>query len=243
MASESFRRALRGYDPEEVDAALSKKQARVERLEREAKQLAQRVMEKERRLQEALARLGEEGEDSPGAIASLSRRLEEIHGQARQQATRIRMKALDDAVQMADRVSELARLRDDLGSRVFDLAGRAGIGPGHEADQAAAEEAPATPPAPRGGIYEGAVEVEVGPLNDFSQLAGFEDAAAKVDGADEIKVRRFSGRRATVSISLSEPVELLRQLEEHAPFEFKISDQRSGRVVLDIDDDEHHKAA
>jgi len=227
---------------------LAKKQARVERLEREAKQLAQRVMEKERRLQAALARLGEDGEDSPGAIASLSRRLEEIHAQARQQATRIRMKALDDAVQMADRVSELARLRDELGSRVVDLAGRAGIGSDQAAEEAAPpEEAaaggdPAAAAGSEDGIYEGDVEVEVGPLNDFSQLAGFEDAAARVDGADEIKVRRFSGRRATVSMSLSEPVELLRQLEEHAPFEFKITDQRSGRVVLDIDDDRHEAA-
>ena len=48
--------------------------------------------------------------------------MEEIYGQARRQATRIRMKALEDAVQMADRVTELSGLRDELGVRVSELA-------------------------------------------------------------------------------------------------------------------------
>ena len=222
---------LRGYEPEEVDATLAKNEARLERLEREAKHLAQRVMEKERRLQQALARLGED--EAPGTIASLGRRLEEVHAQARRQATRIRMNALQDAVQMAERVTELSRLRDQLGSRVSDLAGRAGIDLG-ERDAG---------DAPGDGLYEGSVEVEVGPLNDFSQLTGFEDALARIEGAEEIKVRRFSGGRATVSMNFSDPVELLRELEERAPFEFRVTDQRSRRVVLDLDDEEHRKAA
>ena len=33
-----------------------------------------------------------------------------------------------------------------------------------------------------------------------------------------------------------QPVELLRELEERAPFVFKVRDKRSDRVVLDVDE-------
>jgi len=36
---------------------------------------------------------------------------------------------------------------------------------------------------------------------------------------------------------LSEPIELLRELEERAPFEFTVRDTRGDRVVLDVDTD------
>ena len=103
VSKERFSRALRGYDPDEVDAALEARDARLARLEREAQRLAERVVEREKRLQDALKR--------PMA-AAVSKGVEEIYGQARRQATRIRMKALEDAVQMADRVTELSGLRD-----------------------------------------------------------------------------------------------------------------------------------
>jgi hypothetical protein len=77
----------------------------------------------------------------------------------------------------------------------------------------------------------------VGPLTDFAQLTGFEDAAAGIRGASEIRVRRFSRGRATVSMNLADPVELLRELEERAPFDFVVRDMRSNGLVLDVDED------
>jgi hypothetical protein len=230
VSKERFRRALRGYDPNEVEAAIQARDARLARLEREAQRLAERVVERENRLQEALARLGE---GSPRAIGLLGRRIEEVYAQARRQATRIRMNALEDAVQISERVSELAKLRDDLGARVAELTGFAGtrVGESEQRRRAGSE------PARAGGVYAGPVEVEVGPLSDFAQLSGFEDAAAKIDGASEIKVRRFAEGRATFSMRLGEPVELLRELEERAPFEFKVRDTRNDGVVLDVDND------
>jgi hypothetical protein len=233
VSSERFRRALGGYDREQVDAALEARDERLERLEREARRLAERLTETERKLSEGLRGDGGLGEASPGAIGALSRRLEEIHGQARRQATRIRMKALQDAVQMSERVTELARLRDELGNRVQELAGMAGIRVGTE-ERAAVGTEPARAAAGK-GIYAGNVEVEVGPLYDFSQLAGIEDAAAGIDGASQITVRRFSGGRATLAMTLSEPVELLRELEQRAPFQFRVRNARGDGVVLDIE--------
>jgi hypothetical protein len=224
VPEERFRRALRGYDPEEVDAAIDVRDARLARLEREAQRLAERVIDREKTLQDALK--------SPVAGA-LSKGLEEIYGQARRQATRIRMRALEDAVQMADRVTELTRLRDELGARVSELAEVARARLGMEAEAPLGIE----PPKPN-GIYEGLVEVEVGPLNDFAQLTGFEDAAASIRGASEIHVKRFSRGRATVSMNLSDTVELLRELEERTPFDFVVRDTRSDGLVLDVDEDQ-----
>src|SRR4029450_4109383 len=86
-------------------------------------------------------------------------------------------------------------------------------------------------------IYSGPIEVEVGPLNDFAQLTGIEDAAAGIDGASDIHVKRFSRGRATISMNLSDPVRLLRELEERAPFDFVVRDTRRNGLILEADDD------
>ena len=223
MSKERFRRARRGYDPEEVDAAIEARDARLARLEREAQRLAERVVEREKRLQDALKR---------PMSAAVSKGIEEIYGQARRQATRIRMKALEDAVQMADRVTELSSLRDELGARVSELADVARVRLGmEEQDRPGVGTAPAN-----GGFFAGMVEVEVGPFNDFAQLTLFEDAAAGIDGASEITVKRFSAGRATVSMNLENPIDLLRELEERAPFDFVVRDTRRDGLVLDVDE-------
>ena len=92
------------------------------------------------------------------------------------------------------------------------------------------------------GVYAGPVEVEVGPLKDFAQLSNFEDAAAGIEGGSEVKVTRFSDGRATFSMNFAQPVELLRELEERAPFDFSVRDTRTDGVVLDVDDDESRAA-
>jgi hypothetical protein len=230
VSKERFRRAMRGYDPEEVDAAIEARDARLARLEREAQRLAERVVEREKRLQEILKR--------PPFSGAVGKGIEEIYGQARRQATRIRMKALDDAVQMADRVTELSKLRDELGTRVSELADVARARLGIEEERPAVGTAPAN-----GGVFAGLVEVEIGPFHDFAQLTLFEDAAAGIDGASEIRVKRFSERRATVSMNLENPVDLLRELEEKAPFDFVVRDTRRDGLVLDVDDEGREQAA
>lgn len=225
-----------GYDPAQVRAAIDERDERLSLLEREAQQLARRVIETEKRLQGLLPGGGGGVESSgDGAIGGLGRRLEEVHAQARRQATRIRMAALEDAVQISERVSELSRLRDELVNRVGELAGMAGIKLGGGEPRPAVGTEPAR--AAADGIYTGPVEVEVGPLRDFAQLSSFEDAAAGIDSAEDVEVRRFSGGRATFSMNFAQPVELLRELEERAPFEFKVRDARGDGVVLDVDSD------
>jgi len=110
-------------------------------------------------------------------------------------------------------------------------AGEADLGDLGAVEVAAAEPGAAEP----GDVFEGLVEVELGPLSDFAQLVGFEDAACGIEATEGISVKGFAKGRATLEMHLSEPVELLRELEERAPFEFKVRDTREGRVVLDLD--------
>jgi DivIVA protein len=235
VPKERFRRAVRGYDPEEVAAAINARDARLARLEREAERLAERVVEREKKLQEALKKpVAAAADTNRVALSRALASVEEIYGQARRQATRIRMKALEDAVLMADRVTELTRLRDELGARVAELAEVARARLGIESEEPALAQSAG---ASSDGMYAGRVEVEVGPLTDFAQLTGFEDAAAGIRGASEIHVKRFSRGRATVSMNLEDPVELLRELEERAPFDFVVRDMRHEGLILDVDED------
>jgi hypothetical protein len=230
----SFKRALLGYRREDVDAAIVARDARfgaledetheaVEaalRAEAEAASLSGMVIEREREIRGLGERLQEANERHERSIASLqavSERLEEIQAQARGQATRIRMKALREAVEVSRRTQELAEIQNGAQPGDAQLAGSA--------------------EAAFGELFEGLIKLEIGPLGDFSQLVGFENAVGCL-GAQEISVERFSEGRATVSMRLDEPVALLRELEENAPFDFEIRRTADDNVVLDVDDDQ-----
>jgi len=228
----SFKRALFGYRREEVDAALSTRDAAIEAVEHHAStaeaelaSLFGMVIEREREIRGLGDRLREANERHDRSIASLhavSERLEEIQTQARGQATRIRMKALREAVEVSRRTQELADVH--AGS----TNGDAPVVP----DEGGAEAA-------LGQLFEGLIRMEIGPLGDFSQLVGFEDAIGRL-GASEISVERFSEGRATVSMRLDEPVALLRELEESAPFDFNIRRTAGDDLILDVDEDQDH---
>ena len=236
----SFKRALLGYRRDEVDAAIEARDARVSTLERdeenalglwreasetvtalerEATSLAEMVIEREREIRALTDRLRDANERHDRSIVSLesvSARLEEIHAQARGQATRIRMKALRDAVEVSRRAQELVDVE---------------TGAPQEASASAASNGDAT------DLFEGPVKLEIGPLGDFSQLVGFEDAIGQL-GASEISVERFSEGRATLSMRLNEPVELLRELEARSPLEFRVRRTADDNLILDIDEDQ-----
>lgn len=221
-------------------AELVSRAARIDALERVADQLADRVAGRERELREVrdeLARLREESEDRIASFAALAEELDEVRAQARGQATRIRLRALRDAAELAERISELTRRPVGMRERLLDSLQEAiaRIGAGDEA--AIAAESNGRGLGTPGELFDGLIEVEIGPFHDFSQLVGFEDAAAAIGATSEISVRRFTQGRATLDVRLAEPVELLRELEERAPFEFRVRDTRSDRLILDVDDE------
>lgn len=229
----SFRRAFLGYRRSEVDAALDSREARIGELERELCSLSGLVLEREREIRglyEELRAANERHDQSVRSLEAVAKRLDEIHAQARGQATRIRMKALGEAVEVSRRVQEMA---GRLGIEPGGLAGLNGTDPAAEpgSGNGATERSAAE-------LFEGLIEIQIGPLGDFSQLVGFEDAAGKIDATSEISVRKFSEGRATLSMRLDEPVELLRELEERAPMDFKVRKAGQGQIILDVPEDE-----
>jgi chromosome segregation ATPase len=223
-----FRRALLGYRRGEVEDAISMRDARIlglqtesdaqrvtiAELERESTTLSGMVLEREREIRTRDERLREANECHDRSIASLdsiTARLEELEAQARGQATRIRMKALREAVEVSKKVQALT-----------------------EAETAAQDESVPVPADE--SLDAGRVKLEIGPLGDFSQLVGFEDAMGQI-GASEISVERFSEGRATLSMNLDQSVDLLSELEELSSLDFKVRHNAPDNLILDVDED------
>jgi hypothetical protein len=233
----SFRRAFLGYRRAEVDAAIVSRDARIGELEKQISSLSEMVIGRDREigsLRDALREANQRHDRSLAALQTVTMRLEEIHGQARGQATRIRMQALRDAVEINRRVKQIAERIEIAEAIEVEHTATNGTDP-VLAEGGEARSAPE--------LFEGMVEVEIGPLGDFSQLVGFEDAAERIGATSEISVRKFSEGRATLSMRLDEPVELLRELEERSPMDFQVRRTSDDRVVLDLDDDEAAEAA
>jgi hypothetical protein len=201
------------------------------------------VIERERTIRDLTERLEEANACHDRSIASLDKvtaRLEELQAQARGQATRIRMKALREAVEVTKRAQVLSEIEDEAEQPRSDIAAEAAA-----VEEAVAEVAPQSTSNGNGhpsetswtpGLYEGKVRLEIGPLGDFSQLVGFEDAVGKL-GATDISVERFSEGRATFSMRLDRPVDLLRELEAVSFIDFKVRHTAPDNLILDVDED------
>jgi chromosome segregation ATPase len=231
----SFKRALFGYRRSEVDAAIGDREERIANLqekaadalerwrkaadeaaaaEHEAADLSGMVIEREREIRVLGERLKEANDRHERSITSLeavASQIDEIHSQARGQATRIRMKALREAVDVGRRAQEVVEANADV-----ETAAPAASN-GHE-------------------LFEGRLKLEIGPLGDFSQLVGIEDAITRL-GAADISVERFSEGRATLSMNLEHPIDLLRELEESAPMDFRVRRTADDSLILDVDED------
>jgi hypothetical protein len=239
--------------------------------EADVSSLSGMVIERERTIRDLTERLEEANACHDRSIASLdavSSRLEELQAQARGQATRIRMKALREAVEVTRRVQEL----NEAEGGAEGLDAQPAIDPepatdivadAEAAERAVAEVAPqptangsanrstngnGNAPVEPGtswepGLYEGKVRLEIGPLGDFAQLVGFEDAVGRI-GATDISVERFSEGRATFSMRLDRPVDLLRELEALSILDFKVRHTAPDNLILDVDEDgpERHAA-
>jgi hypothetical protein len=195
----------RGEEVSHWRRQVSQRDARIDELDGVATHLSRLVIQRERELD------------------ALRGQVDEVLESARGYATRVRMDALRQAATIA-------------GSGNGN-----GSGPHAAERDSAAETAAAAPestfgvrPAAPADLFEGVVQLEIGPLADFSQLVGFEDAAGAIAATSEVSVTRFSKGRASLDLRLSEPVDLLRELEERAPFGFRVRSVRDGRLILDL---------
>jgi hypothetical protein len=221
------------------DEALAKETERAEGLEEISRRLAERVVERERALARARDELAGERERSAEAvraIAALADDLDAMRRMARGQATRIRVTALRQAAEVSER---MAAIGDPPNERLMTaLAGAVDRLGAEEEEELEAEANGYGRIARPEDLFDGMVEVEIGPLADFSQLVGFEDAARSIAATSELSITRFSEGRATLAVNLKEPVELLRELERRSDLEFRVRDRREDRLVLDVGDED-----
>lgn len=86
------------------------------------------------------------------------------------------------------------------------------------------------------GSFEGVMHLDVGPLNDFSTLAGIEDAISGIEGVEGVAIKRFSAGRATLAVRLGTAVELLSELGRATALELTVRKASKSHLVLDVGD-------
>ncbi len=179
------------------------------------------------------------------SVAVLASQLEEMRITARGDATRIRLCALREAAAVNARLLDASDPRaDEVRDRMLDALEEALERIGTQWEGAYPPQPPLALSASRrvslaGGQVAGVagrVSVDIGPFADFSQLVRFEDAANAIGATGDISIKRFSGGRARIDVALSEPVDLLRELEENCDLEFRVRSRTGDEIVLDVED-------
>jgi hypothetical protein len=85
-------------------------------------------------------------------------------------------------------------------------------------------------------LFEGRVELGVGPFYDIASLGAFEQRLANVPGVSEASVRRFEASHAVVDVRLAAPVALVRELRHAAASDFSVREVAGGRILLTFDE-------
>lgn len=120
--------------------------------------------------------------------------------------------------------------------------GRAPFAPSPAWAQAPAPDAQPPPAATADdavGPFEGAVVVDAGPFRDFTTLSAFEQALARVPGAEDVYVRSFEGDRALIDLRLQGSVPLVEELKNRLSMPITVREAREGRLSVDVGDESH----
>ncbi|MFI5009978.1 MAG: hypothetical protein ACHQDY_06860 [Solirubrobacterales bacterium] len=131
-----------------------------------------------------------------------------------------------------DRIERFAReLTDDydalLGRVMAGLSGRGSSEP---------SPTPQPPAGPEEALFEGRMELGVGPFYDIASLSAFEQSLARMPGVNEVAVRRFEASHAVVDLRLAAPVALVSELRRALQTGFSVRQVAEGRLLLTFDD-------
>lgn len=85
-------------------------------------------------------------------------------------------------------------------------------------------------------LFEGRVELGVGPFYDIGSLSAFEQQVANVPNVSEVSVRRFEASHAVVDLRLAAPVALLEELRRVLDTDFAVRQVAPGRIALSFDE-------
>jgi hypothetical protein len=97
---------------------------------------------------------------------------------------------------------------------------------------------PQPPPAPphQETLFEGRVELGVGPFYDIASLGAFERRLAELPYVPEVSVRRFEASHAVIDLRLAEPIPLVSELRRVLETDFGVRQVAGGRILLTFDD-------
>jgi hypothetical protein len=131
-------------------------------------------------------------------------------------------------------LAELWRFRDRLERFTQEL------GEDYEQalERATAELAASPPPAPSPDdtLFEGPVELGVGPFYDMGSLSTFERCVAGLAHTSDVAVRRFEASHAVLDLRVSTPSALIRELRRALDTDFSVREITGGRLMLTLDD-------
>ncbi len=109
--------------------------------------------------------------------------------------------------------------------------------PAQPADAPPSPAPPADAPASREEtLFEGRVELGVGPFYDIASLSAFERRLASLPHVSEASVRRFEASHAVVDLRLAAPVALVAELRRSADTDFDVREVADGRILLTFDE-------
>jgi hypothetical protein len=92
------------------------------------------------------------------------------------------------------------------------------------------------PPSPEEALFEGTVELGVGPFYDIGSLSAFERRLASLPNVAEASVRRFEASHAVVDVRLAAPVALVVELRRAGEADFNVREVADGRILLTFDE-------
>jgi hypothetical protein len=100
----------------------------------------------------------------------------------------------------------------------------------------AAPAPPPAPPSPEEALFEGRIELGVGPFYDIASLSAFERRLAGLPHVAEASVRRFEASHAVVDVRLAAPVALVLELRRAGETDFNVREVADGRILLTFDE-------
>ncbi len=92
------------------------------------------------------------------------------------------------------------------------------------------------PPSPEEALFEGRIELGVGPFYDIASLSAFQRRLAGLPYVAEASVRRFEASHAVVNVQLAAPVALVLELRRAGETDFSVREVADGRILLTFDE-------
>ncbi len=92
------------------------------------------------------------------------------------------------------------------------------------------------PPSPEEALFEGRIELGVGPFYDIASLSAFQRRLAGLPHVAEASVRRFEASHAVVDVRLAAPVALVLELRRAGETDFSVREVADGRILLTFDE-------